>query len=325
MDSSRLYTMLTAMQSEISKLYSEIKISNKKMDYVGEIVNTANQAILDCSKKFDILFNGGEVTDDTNDINSKKTTKITSKSKQNPMNIFKTSYVENQSIWDEILESNDVSAEQFKKNIFDKNHGILDKLTGAAKLKEECNLLYKNLTNSQKNKFQKYIKQNPKNEEIFKDTVVNESSGKIEDSKLSDELEPIIKAIKPSKKIKNNKDTEKDQLEEKSSENSPEIKKEVKKRAPRKNATSEKINDKKAKQSPKKKTKPLAVTSKSGVTNDKHNESTKSIVKAQSATVIFEESDLDEDLDIDQDIDEKPDLIPDLLVDENSDSDIDDD
>jgi hypothetical protein len=201
---------LNTIKSMLLSMKIEIETLHAKVDGVGERSSAALQTIMDCSKKVDMLINGSDCSSlDEPKKPSKTTTKsIKPASKSNNMMIFKEAYIKNQSNWDDILEYGDVSADKFKEDLFKKNKEILDSLSEKDRIIEECNLIFKNLNTIQKNKLTKYIKLNPKTEEVSKDDdsqVLEESKDISEEPNELDNKKEEKTEVKPSKTTSSNK------------------------------------------------------------------------------------------------------------------------
>lgn len=124
-----------------------------------ELVNTIHQRVEDMSKKFDEVLNVGlkkpKVTPlkkTTSDLPKKKKSVNTEESKSEPklikniMTYFKFKYLEDQTVFDDILEENQADA------LFEEHEDELRNKKGDAKIKAQTSILYKNLTKAQKNK-----------------------------------------------------------------------------------------------------------------------------------------------------------------------------
>jgi hypothetical protein len=158
--------------AKILEIVSELRSDNKKLFHQqkinSEVIETTYQITEDVCKKFDLLLNVGikkptvsniktiktEESKESNlDTKPKKKTRVEKSSKGGPeiikniLTYFKVRYNENIHIFDSILEENQA------KSIFEENaKSINAKKTEVEKQKERTNLLYKNLSDSQKKK-----------------------------------------------------------------------------------------------------------------------------------------------------------------------------
>jgi hypothetical protein len=155
-------TLLNTIVSSVTKntdVSTDVQ-SDTKM--ILELVNTIYQRVEDMSKKFDDVLNVGlkkpkitppKKTATSTDVPKKKKavvkkeeTKTEPKLIKNIMSYFKVKYIEDPTIFDNILEESQAEA------LFEEHADELADKKGVAKLKTQTSLLYKNLTKTQKKK-----------------------------------------------------------------------------------------------------------------------------------------------------------------------------
>jgi hypothetical protein len=155
-------TLLNTIVSSLTKntdVSTDVQ-SDTKM--ILELVNTIYQRVEDMSKKFDEVLNGGvkkpkitppKKTATLTDVPKKKKvvvtkeeTKTEPKLIKNIMTYFKVKYLEDQTVFDSILEESQADS------LFAEHADELVDKKGAAKLKTQITVLYKNLTKVQKKK-----------------------------------------------------------------------------------------------------------------------------------------------------------------------------
>jgi hypothetical protein len=169
---TKILAIVSELQSDHKKLFHQQMINsedNKKFLHQqkinSEVIETTYQITEDVCKKFDLVLNVGikkptvstiktEESKEANlDTKPKKKTRVEKSSKggteiiKNILTYFKVRYNENMNIFDSILEENQA------KSIFEENaKSINAKKNDVEKQKERTNLLYKNLSDSQKKK-----------------------------------------------------------------------------------------------------------------------------------------------------------------------------
>lgn len=159
-------TLLNTIVSSVTKNTDVSTDVQSDIKMILELVNTIYQRVEDMSKKFDDVLNVGlkkpKITPPKKTITStdvpkkkkvvvkkeetKEETKTEPKLIKNIMTYFKVKYMEDQTIFDSILEESQAEA------LFEEHADELADKKGVAKLKTQTSLLYKNLTKAQKKK-----------------------------------------------------------------------------------------------------------------------------------------------------------------------------
>jgi hypothetical protein len=168
MANKEINTLLADILNVVTKHTAVLNDLQSRVNLLSETLENVYQRVEDMSKKYDEVLNTGlkkpkidtvkknTINDTDETVSKKKKTAvkkelIVSKSgdvKQikNVMTYFKSKYMENQNLFNTFLEENQASA------LFTENADALSNKTGIAKIKEQANLLYKNLTAQQKKK-----------------------------------------------------------------------------------------------------------------------------------------------------------------------------
>lgn len=159
--------LLITFASEIKDLKKQNEVLKTTLDELkstadrnAEVIETTYQRTEDVSKKFDELLNTGikkpkpiPTKPTSTEVKSKSEKKSKASTNENPkvikniLKYFKVKYASNENIFDDILEENQVST------VLLENAAKIDgKKNETDKQKERINLVYKSLTESQRNK-----------------------------------------------------------------------------------------------------------------------------------------------------------------------------